>query len=62
MDSRVDVLERAQATAAPQGERLVRVEEKLEGVTAGVKDIKIGVSDLTKLVLESQGRSSAKVR
>lgn len=40
LDSRVDVLEKAQVLIAPQGERLTRVEEKLEGVKSGIADIK----------------------
>jgi flagellar basal body-associated protein FliL len=44
MSARVDVLEKAQAiltsTTTPQGERLTRVEEKLEGVKSGITDIK----------------------
>lgn len=43
-DSRIEFLEKAHATAGPQtanqGERLTRVEEKLEGVKAGIIDIK----------------------
>lgn len=37
---RVEAVERAQVQMAPQGERLTRVEEKLEGVKAGIGDIK----------------------
>lgn len=40
LDARVDVLEKAQLVFAPQGERLTRVEEKLENVKAGIADIK----------------------
>jgi hypothetical protein len=44
MESRIEFLEKAHATAGPQsanqGERLTRVEEKLEGVKAGITDIK----------------------
>ena len=44
MNFRVDAIEKAQAllvpTAASQGERLTRVEEKLESVKAGITDIK----------------------
>lgn len=44
MNFRVDAVEKAQAlivpTATSQGERLTRVEEKLEGVKAGITDIK----------------------
>ena len=43
-DSRIEFLEKAQASFGPQsanqGERLTRVEEKLEGVKAGIIDIK----------------------
>jgi len=43
-DSRIEILEKASAAAGPQsasqGERLTRVEEKLEGVKAGIIDIK----------------------
>jgi hypothetical protein len=43
-DSRIEFLEKAHAAAGPQtanqGERLTRVEEKLEGVKAGIIDIK----------------------
>ena len=41
LDSRIDVLEKAQALAQPQGERLTRVDEKLENVKTGIADIKI---------------------
>jgi hypothetical protein len=45
MNYRVEAIEKAQAllmpTAATQGERLTRVEEKLEGVKAGIADIKV---------------------
>jgi hypothetical protein len=45
MNYRVDTMEKAQVILAqqvsPQGERLTRVEEKLEGVKAGIADIKI---------------------
>lgn len=40
LDSRVDTLEKAQVMVAPQGERLTRVEEKLENVKMGITDIK----------------------
>lgn len=43
-DSRIEFLEKAHAASGPQtanqGERLTRVEEKLEGVKAGIIDIK----------------------
>lgn len=37
---RVNVLERAQATSAPQADRLTRVEVKLDGVGESVSEIK----------------------
>lgn len=44
MSQRVDMIEKAQVQmsqqVSPQGERLTRVEEKLEGVKAGITDIK----------------------
>lgn len=40
MNTRVDAIERAQMQAAPQGERLTRVEEKLVAVQGGISDIK----------------------
>lgn len=40
MVSRVEHVERAQMQAAPQGERLTRVEEKLVAVQTGITDIK----------------------
>jgi hypothetical protein len=44
MDSRVETLEKAAATAGPQtanqGERLIRVEENLKGVKDGITEIK----------------------
>lgn len=40
MNYRVEAVERAQLQMSPQGERLTRVEEKLEGVKAGITDIK----------------------
>lgn len=40
MAYRVEAVERAQAQAAPQGERLTRVEEKLVAVQSGITDIK----------------------
>ena len=44
MSQRVDMIEKVQSQMAtqvtPQGERLTRVEEKLEGVKAGITDIK----------------------
>lgn len=40
MNYRVEAIEKAQIQMSPQGERLTRVEEKLEGVKAGITDIK----------------------
>lgn len=40
MNYRVEAIEKAQLQMSPQGERLTRVEEKLEGVKAGIADIK----------------------
>lgn len=40
MNYRVEAIEKAQLQMSPQGERLTRVEEKLEGVKAGITDIK----------------------
>ena len=40
MSFRVEAVERAQIQAAPQGERLTRVEEKLVAVNTGIADIK----------------------
>lgn len=40
MNYRVDAIEKAQLQMSPQGERLTRVEEKLEGVKTGITDIK----------------------
>lgn len=40
MNYRVESIEKAQIQMSPQGERLTRVEEKLEGVKAGITDIK----------------------
>ncbi len=40
MNYRVDAIEKAQLQMSPQGERLTRVEEKLEGVKSGITDIK----------------------
>lgn len=40
MTLRVESIEKAQLQMSPQGERLTRVEEKLEGVKAGIADIK----------------------
>lgn len=40
MAYRVEAVERVQAQAAPQGERLTRVEEKLVAVQSGITDIK----------------------
>lgn len=40
MNTRVEAIERAQIQAAPQGERLTRVEEKLAAVQSGITDIK----------------------
>ena len=40
MSFRVEAIERAQIQAAPQGERLTRVEEKLVAVNTGISDIK----------------------
>jgi hypothetical protein len=40
MAYRVEAVERAQIQAAPQGERLTRVEEKLVAVQTGIADIK----------------------
>lgn len=37
---RVDAVEKTQLQMSPQGERLTRVEEKLEGVKSGIADIK----------------------
>jgi len=40
MDSRVENLEKQSATTAPQGDRLTRVEVKLESVQDGISEIK----------------------
>lgn len=40
MNFRVEAIEKAQLQMSPQGERLTRVEEKLEGVKSGITDIK----------------------
>lgn len=40
MAYRVEAVEKAQISAAPQGERLTRVEEKLVAVQTGITDIK----------------------
>lgn len=40
MDSRVDNLEKASLVSAPNGDRLTRVEVKLEAVQAGITEIK----------------------
>lgn len=40
MNFRVEAIEKAQIQMSPQGERLTRVEEKLEGVKSGITDIK----------------------
>lgn len=40
MNYRVEAIEKSQLQMSPQGERLTRVEEKLEGVKAGITDIK----------------------
>lgn len=40
MNYRVEAIEKAQIQMSPQGERLTRVEEKLEGVKSGITDIK----------------------
>ena len=45
MNQRVETIEKAQLQisqqVSPQGERLTRVEEKLEGVKSGIADIKV---------------------
>lgn len=48
MTFRVEAVEKAQASAAPQGERLTRVEEKLVAVQTGITDI--------KALLQAKGR------
>ena len=40
LSERVNTLERDRVASAPQGERLTRVEVKLEGVQTGIEDIK----------------------
>lgn len=40
MNYRVEAVEKAQISSAPQGERLTRVEEKLVAVQTGITDIK----------------------
>lgn len=40
MDSRVEVLEKQNVSAAPNADRLTRVEVKLESVQAGIIEIK----------------------
>lgn len=40
MNSRVEAVEKAQLSSAPQGERLTRVEERLTAVQTGITDIK----------------------
>lgn len=45
--ARVDQLERQVAAAAPQAERLIRVEEKLGGVQSSLAEIKAALQALT---------------
>lgn len=40
MNYRVEAVEKSQISAAPQGERLTRVEERLTAVQTGITDIK----------------------
>lgn len=40
MNYRVEAVEKAQLSSAPQGERLTRVEERLTAVQTGITDIK----------------------
>lgn len=40
MDSRIETLEKASLITAPQGDRLTRVEVKLESVQTGIGEIK----------------------
>lgn len=40
MNYRVEAVEKSQVSAAPQGERLTRVEERLTAVQTGITDIK----------------------
>ena len=47
LDSRVDVLEKAQLLAQPQGERLTRLEEKVVSVQATANRIETAVTALT---------------
>lgn len=55
MNFRVEAIEKAQLQMSPQGERLTRVEEKLEGVKAGITDIKA-------LLTAQDSRDRAKTR
>jgi hypothetical protein len=41
MSQRMDTVEKVQLQISPQGERLTRVEEKLESVKSGIGDIKV---------------------
>ena len=47
LDSRVDVLEKAQLLVQPQGERLTRLEEKVVSVQATANRIETAVTALT---------------
>ena len=49
LDSRVDVLEKAQILAQPQGERLTRLEEKVVSVQATANRIETAVTALTAI-------------
>ena len=49
LDSRVDVLEKAQVVTQPQGERLTRLEEKVVSVQATANRIETAVTALTAL-------------
>ena len=52
IESRVAELEKAQVLAAPQADRLTRVEEKLGNVKDSITDLKTGISDI-KLILQT---------
>lgn len=48
IDSRVDVLEKAQLAASPLAERMTRVEEKLGPLQQGINEIKTTLSQMRR--------------
>jgi len=62
LNSRVDAIEKAQSQAAPQGERLTRLEEKVGSVQSGVTDLKADLKVVSQTLATIAGQSTGSAR